>query len=213
MDCLEIGVKKRMKTDVVEIRPTGEGIGQALWETERAAVYCGLDRKQALRLRLLAEEMTGMLRTIIGASQYSYWVESEGNLYSLHLSTSVRMHPELREELLKTSTTGKNAAAKGFMGRLRDLFEQYCEADNMDPQAALGYTYVDVVGYDASVDAAPSMICGWSLNEYKAAIAAHKAEEPERWDELEKSITARLADEIKIYIRSNTVEIVIEKAF
>ena len=213
MDCLEIGVKKRMITDVVAIAPTGEGIDSALMETERAAVYCGLDRKQALRLRLLAEEMTGMLRTIIGASQYSYWVESEGNLYSLHLSTSVRMHPELREELLKTSTTGKNAAAKGFMGRLRDLFEQYCEADNMDPQAALGYTYVDIVGFDASVDASPSMICGWSLNEYKAAAMAHKEEEPEQWDELEKSITARLADEIKIYIRSNTVEIVIEKAF
>lgn len=202
-----------MKTDVVAIRPSGEGMEQALTETERAAAYCGLDRKQALRLRLLAEEMTGMLRTIIGASQYSYWVESEGSLYSLHLSTSVRMHPELREELLKTSTTGKNAAANGFMGRLRDLFEQYCEADNMDPQAAFGYTYMNIVGYDASVDVAPNLFCGWSLNEYKAAAEAHKAEEPERWDELEKSITAKLADEIKIYIRNKTVELVIEKAF
>ena len=213
MDCLEIGVKKRMKTDVVAIRTTGEGIGQALWETERAAAYRGLDRKQTLRLRLLAEEMTGMLRTIIGASHLCYWVESEDNLFSLHLQGRARMNPDLREELLKTSTTGKNAAAKGFMGRLRDLFEQYCEADTMDPQAPFGYTYVDIVGFDASVDASPSMICGWSLNEYKAAAMAHKEEEPERWDELEKSITARLADEIKIYIRGNTVEIVIEKAF
>lgn len=203
-----------MKTDVVEIRPTGEGIEQALAETERAAAFCGLDHKQSLRLRLLAEEMTGMLRTLIGETPLCYWVESEGRRFSLHLAGNVRMNPDLREELLKTSTSGKNAAAKGFMGRVRDIFRQFSEADYVDPRENLyGYTYVGVVGYDASLDVAPNMICGWSLNEYKAAVAAHMDEEREKWDEMEKSITAKLADEIKIFIRNKAVEIVIEKAF
>ena len=52
-----------MKTDVIEITNKGEGVENALTETERAAVYRGLTPKQTLRLRLLAEEMTGMLRS------------------------------------------------------------------------------------------------------------------------------------------------------
>lgn len=77
-----------------------------------------------------------------------------------------------------------------------------------------GYSYVGVVGYDASTDMSPNaMLYGWSLSAYKDAIEAKKNEEPEKWDELEKSITAKLADEIKIFIRMNTVEMVIEKTF
>ena len=40
-----------------------------------------------------------------------------------------------------------------------------------------------------------------------------KEEEAEKWDELEKSITAKLADEVKIFINGDAVEMVIEKTF
>ena len=52
-----------MKTDVIEISPTGEGMAEALRQTEKAAAFQNLNPKQGLRLRLLAEEMMGMLRT------------------------------------------------------------------------------------------------------------------------------------------------------
>ena len=55
-----------MKTDIIQITPDGVGISDVLQETEKAAAFRGLDRKQTLRLRLLAEEMTGMLKTIVG---------------------------------------------------------------------------------------------------------------------------------------------------
>ena len=53
-----------MKTDVIEITALESGIKEALAQTEKAAVYRGLSRKETLRLQLLAEEMMGMLRTI-----------------------------------------------------------------------------------------------------------------------------------------------------
>lgn len=37
-----------------------------LIEVEKTAVYCGLVHKDALRLRLLAEELMGMTANIIG---------------------------------------------------------------------------------------------------------------------------------------------------
>ena len=57
------------------------------------------------------------------------------------------------------------------------------------------------------------MMYGWSMTAYKNAVEEHREEEPDKWDELEKSITAKLADEVKVFIRGNIVEMVIEKAF
>ena len=204
-----------MKTDVISISPSGEGIQEALAETEKAAAFRELEPKQALRLRLLAEEMTGMLRTIVGKTRLRYWVESEGKRFSLHLTAETQMNPDLRRELLKTATSGENAAAKGFMGRIRDIFTSFCETTDIEAMSMeYGYGYVDVIGYDASLDVSPNaMLYGWSLNAYRNAVAAHKNEEAEKWDELEKSITAKLADEVKIFIRRNTVEMVIDKVF
>ena len=204
-----------MKTDVIEISPAGEGMAEALKETERAASYRGLTPKESLRLRLLAEEMMGMLRTIVGEERSRFWVEAEGKAFSLHLSTGVRMNADLREELLKTATSGKNAAVKGFMARVRDIFTQLSEPDSSTASPAdYGFSYVDVSSFDASMGVTThGMLYGWSMKEYRSAVEEHRTEAPEQWDELENSITARLADEVKIFIRGNAVEMVIEKAF
>ncbi len=205
-----------MKTDVMKISPTGEGMAEALRQTEKAAAFQELTPKQGLRLRLLAEEMMGMLRTIVGEGQASYWVEAEGARFSLHLAMGTRMNADLREELLKTSTSGKNAAVQGFMSRIKDIFVQLSEPDGegISP-SEYGFSYVDVTSFeDASLGVTThGMMYGWSMKAYKTAVAEHLEEEQDKWDELEKSITAKLADEVKVFIRGNTVEMVVEKAF
>ena len=204
-----------MKTDVIVISPTGDGMAEALKETERAAAYRGLTPKESLRLRLLGEEMMGMLRTIVGDGRASFWVEAEDKVFSLHLAAGVRMTADMREELLKTATSGRNAAVKGFMSRIRDIFTQLTEPDStaIDPKD-YGFSYVDVSSFDASMGVTThGMLYGWSMKEYKSAVQEHKEEEPDKWDELEKSITARLADEVRVFIRGNTVEMVVEKTF
>lgn len=202
-----------MKTDVIEITPSGEGIAEVLREAEKAAVYRELDPKQTLRLRLLAEETTGMLKMLVGDERLHFWIESEGNAFSLHLSALTRVDAETRKALLKASTSGKNAAATGFMGRLRDYFTRVYDTSDINALAnEIGY--VGLVGYDASMDMSPNaMLYGWSLNAYRQTVSEQKETETEKWDELEKSITAKLADEIKIFIRKETVEMIIEKAF
>jgi hypothetical protein len=204
-----------MKTDVIAISPLGEGMAEALKEIERAAAYRGLTPKESLRLQLLGEELMGMLRTIVGEGKSSFWVEAEEKAFSLHLMAGVRMNADLRDDLLRTATSHKNAAVKGFMGRIRDIFTQLSEPDGatMDPKE-YGFSYVDVSSFDASMGVTThGMLYGWSMKEYRSAVEEHRAEEPEKWDELEKSITARLADEVKVFIRGNTVEMVVEKAF
>ncbi len=205
-----------MKTDVIEISPTGEGMAEALRQTEKAAAYRDLSSKDGLRLRLLSEEMMGMLRTIVGEGRSSFWIESEGRRFTLHLTTDARMNADMREELLKTSTSGKNAAVRGFMSRVRDIFTQLSEPDGAGiSPLEYGFSYIDVPSFDdASLGVTThGLMYGWSMNAYKNAIREHREEEPDKWDELEKSITARLADEIRIFIRGSAVELVMEKAF
>ena len=169
-----------------------------------------------MRLRLLSEETMGMLRTIVGGGRSRFWIESEGRRFMLHLTADVQMNADMREELLKTSTSGKNAAVQGFMSRIRDIFTQISEpgGDSISP-TDYGFSYVDVTSFDdASLGVTThGMMYGWSMKAYKSAVAERREEEADRWDELEKSITARVADEIKIFILGNTVELVIEKAF
>ncbi len=204
-----------MKTDVIRITGSGEGIDSALLETEKAAEYRGLGHKQALRLRLLAEEMTGMLRTIVGdENEYTFWIENTGLVFRLHLATEVLVDRPLHDELLKASTSGKNAAAKGFMGRLKDILLRLREPGGMIQPTEYGYAYIDICEYDPSpLYPADAMCEGWSLKAYRSTIGDTREEEPERWDELEKSITANLADDISIFIRGDSVEMVVEKSF
>ncbi|MBQ1893225.1 MAG: hypothetical protein II155_03885 [Clostridia bacterium] len=203
-----------MRTDVITIFGTGDGISEALAETEKAAVYCGLEPKQALRLRLLAEEMTGMLRTIVTGGDYRYWIESKGKMFSLHLATDVRVGKEAYNELVKSSSSGKNDAAKGFMGRIRDVVLKLRDSSGAILPTEYGYAYVEAGGCDPEmIYTSAAMFEGWSMKAYREKVEAHKQESPEEWDELERSIMANLADEVKVFIRGNSVELEVDKNF
>ena len=203
-----------MKTDVIIIRPDGKGIDRALAEAEKAAVYCGLNEKQALRLRLLAEEMTGMLRTIVGDGEYRFRIESRGKAFSLHLETGVQVCRAVYEELVKSASSGKNDAAKGFMGRIRDIIIKMCAPGEGMLADEYGYAFVDPCGRDPALFfPTAAMYEGWSMKAYREQLEARGEKCTEQWDELERSITANLADEVKVFIRGSSVELIVEKTF
>ena len=56
----------------------------------------------------------------------------------------------------------------------------------------------------------------WSMQQYKSDVQSKReegGEAKEAWDELEKSIVAKIADEVKISIVGSTAEITVFKAF
>lgn len=205
-----------MKSDVTVIASEGKGIEEALIQAEKVAVYNELDEKQQLKLRLLTEEMTGMLRAIVGDMTATFWIEAENNHFELHLSTLTIMDSMKRDALLKTSSSGKNEAAKGFMGKLWDVLMKISEPEDSREPGALDYGYVhtDIGSFDAPMGIEMySTIGSWSLQNYKNKIQENIAESKEAWDELEKSVTAKLADEIRVRINGNMVEMILYKAF
>ena len=198
-----------MKTDIIHVTSEGDGIAQALAQVEAVAVYKSLPAKSTMHLRLLTEEMMGMVRALTGESEADFWIEDEDGVYQLHLKTDAAVSTVMREKLMEVSTSGQNKEAKGVMGKLRELFERSLEPTGIgrDPLLANGMA---VGAGSMEIGAASAGI--WLFSRYKTALQEGRGPQ-EDWDELEKSIVANVADEIEIGIKDNTVEMIIYKKF
>ena len=173
-----------MRSDIINIDNCGNGYQDALDQTAKAAQFRDLSHKEALRLRICAEEMLSLARSVTGELQACFWLESEGKKFDLHLSTKTVMDKEKRENLIASATSHRNEAANSFLGKLRDAFEaaMVSEQDNSIPEEALD----DLVN--------------------------HPIEIPE-WDEYEQSILRNAADTVKIAIRGGFVDMTVSKNF
>ena len=173
-----------MRSDLINIDNCGNGYQDALDQTAKAAQFRDLSRKEALRLRICAEEMLSLARSVTGELQARFWLESEGKKFDLHLSTKTVMDREKRENLIASATSRRNEAANSFLGKLRDAFEaaMVSEQDNSIPEDVLD------------------------------DLANHPIEIPE-WDEYEQSILRNAADTVKIAIRGGFVDMTVSKSF
>ncbi len=172
-----------MRSDIIIIDNKGNGLEAALQEAESTARFHELNGKETVQLRMLTEELMGLARSVTGEMAGKFWIDSEGKSFTLHLSTKTKMDANKRYQLISSSTSNKNEAAKGFIGMLRDKFETAMMAEE------------DGVCYD---------FAGNPMNENNS---------DEEWDRYERSILRRLADEIKIGVRGGAVEMEVRKQF
>ncbi len=198
-----------MKTDMIVVSSKGSQMEKALEQAEKVAAYKGLSGKNALHLRLLTEEMMGMMRSITGETEGVFWIEDENDVYRLHLQVTTRMDSDKRTQLLSAASSGKNESARGLMGKLRDFFDRGADEDVV----ALTSPLILPGMYEES--SLPTMDWEWSMMRYEEALAPsvqrQEKEALEAWDELEKSVVARVADDVKVSIRGRTVEMTLEK--
>ena len=172
-----------MKTDVITVSSKGSQMETALRQVDKVSAYKGLTGKNALHLRLLAEEMMTMMRSITGETQGKFWIEDQDGVYELHLQAATRMTSSKREQLLSAATSGKNESARGFMGKLRDFFERGADEDI----AALTSPLMMPGLYEHS--STPTLDWEWSMTQYEKALAYGVDRKDEKalkaWDELE----------------------------
>ncbi|MBO4367754.1 MAG: hypothetical protein J5859_03490, partial [Clostridia bacterium] len=150
----------------------------------------------------LAEEMLGMMRSIAGEVEGKFWIEDEDSVFQLHLKVNTGLNEKKREKLISASTSGKNEASKGLMGKLRSFFEP---SDDIP-------LFLDSVTMD-SPDGISDTV--WSMYSYRELLDRYVEEQRagavEAWDELEKSVVSHVADDVKVSIRGRDVEMVIYK--
>ena len=207
-----------MKSNICTLNKDLTCLEAVLAEVEKVTAYNGLEAKKALRIRLLAEELCGMLPGLVENFSGKFWAENEDGNYELHVELKADdMSLDLRDELISVSKSGKNAAATGIMGKIRAVAEtmllsaadptipvpngEFCDCNGFN----MGFGYMDpTIMYETGY------VYTWSLYNYKAAVEENK---DEAYDELERSIVAKLADDIIVGVRGKNVEIVVKKAF
>lgn len=176
-----------MKSDVINIDSRGNGFREAIEQTGKTAVFTGLDQNESLDLQLLTEEMLSLVRSITGEIEASFWIESQGKAFELHVSTKTVMDKEKRRELIDSSTSRKNEATTGFLGRLRNAFEEAMTAEADQPDRYM--TEDEITDLPHGILGTPD------------------------WDGYERSILQTVADEVKIGIRGGKVDVTICKRF
>ena len=207
-----------MAADIIRITSQGQGRKEALAATEKAGLDGGLERKEILRLRLLAEELVGMLRGIAGDVEADFWLERKDREYTLHLGADVTMTREMREQILKVSTSGENAAAVGFMGKIREMIAAALlprESSSLLSGLSAGLMIMASNSSPSAQRAAVDSF-SWSMKQYRDMVSSGMTEsETARaaWDELEKSIVASVADEVSVCVTGSHAEISIFKSF
>ncbi|MBO4353947.1 MAG: hypothetical protein J5860_03285 [Clostridia bacterium] len=201
-----------MKTSLMTVKSSGGGMSEALAVTENIGTEMGLDKKSVLRTRLLAEELFGMLRGIAGDVEATYWLEAEDKQIEMHMKADVKMTDDMKEQFLAASSSGKNYAAKGFMGKLKVMIaDVLLSMKEMAP-----YSMVNTVSYDPTGGVGGETVSVWSMMAYKDEVRKQMTaskEARDAWDELEKSIVANIADDVKVKIVGKNVEIIVYKTF
>lgn len=201
-----------MKTEIISVYSTGDGREMALDITERTGAYCRIDKQSVLRLRLLSEELIELLRPFAGDIRGDFWLETTDNKIEIHLKTEIPMDRKTKDELLSVSSSGKNSASKGLIGKIRDMISTLTLPE--DPEMKiLTDQALGMMSFGCQMGTHYGDAYTWSMNAYAASINKESSGAEEEKDELEKSIVGNLADEVKVSITGSKVEVVIYKAF
>jgi len=205
-----------METNHVYVNGAEERIELALAEADRFSEYQNLSVRDSLRIRLLTEELLGMVRGLTGDYTAMFWIEGNTRKCYLHLQAKTEMSNEKRAELIAASTSGKNAAAKGLGGHLRNLIE--IGLQSFDDVAKLNTQNGETVAlYSFGMEPTATTFSpgSWTLSRFRENLPAPEERKgtEDVWDQLEKSVLANLADDVSVGIRDQKVDITVEKKF
>ena len=198
-----------MKSNVCKIDKGIKDLDAILKECEKVAVYNELTHKQALQLRLLCEEIDGMLPKIVDDFDGALRIDFEGNVCKVNVSIELAdMTIDKKDDLIAIAKNKKNAAAVGIVGKISCAIDDFLLAE----EAVQTYTMASesfqmATGYNEGVNYEYL----WSLEQYKKQIS--QTQQDEAWDELEKSVIASVADDVIVGVRGRQVNIVVIKHF
>lgn len=175
-----------MKSEIIITDKQGHGFKNALETTRKIAEDTHRSEKEAMRLQHITDEMLSLVRSVTGENDMSFWIEYENGLYQFHLSTKTVMNLEKKANLVSSTSSLENDAAKGLLGKLRDKYQNAILMSSDCPDSDPAVMDHDI--YYCNLESA-------------------------EWDKYERSILRKVADEIRIGIRGGNVDMIISKRF
>ena len=195
------------KTQEIRLVSNGDDLDAVLDEAAKFSESMNLAAKDSLRVMLLTEETMGMIKTLTGEMELILSFIGQEDECIIRVETDTMMNIVKKENILAVSSTGKNALAKGIMGKVRDAFETASMMSGGSDLSAYGSPLM-VTGMPMNVY--PDRLMDrvyWTLDGYKKSVEDEEdsPEHKERWDELEKSIVSNIADDVQVGVRNGHV--------
>ena len=207
-----------MTTEEVYVKSDGSGFDSALKVVDDFNEGVKLTGRSAMHVRLLAEEMLGMVNAISHDFEALFWVEGDHKECRLKLHATIDMDPSKRRELMSVSSSGRNISARGVMGKIREMLEvsmeNYDDVGKLQMQYGISPMSYGMMGVDNEMMS--QAVLSWSLKQYRDSISDLKDENEaneEAWDELERSIVANIADDVQVGILRDEVRLIVTKRF
>ena len=184
----------------------------AIGRADSAIEELGLSKKDSFHLNLLFEETLGMLKEMTGEYSAVIWFEKYKDQCCIRLTAKTDMDMNKKKNLLDMSSDGTNSLVKGFMGKIRDVIENgvlgYNNVMKLQQEYGGGYVQYGTMGMYSSTEGMADTGIMWSLCEYRSSLSEEmeNASVKEAWDELEKSIVAKLAKDVVVGIKGDRVD-------
>ena len=191
-----------MKSDEIIIKGNDVNIQSIIAEVNKVADYYKIDPKKSIRLQLLAEELIGVEKGIMGYPTGVFYVETKNDEIMLCLSIESTVDYLAQEKFLELSKSGKNEATKGIGGKIRYIVNWMFSGCGTEYASTIDYEGVYSGLYSGHVPGTMYDM-GWSLTKYRD----NAQDDKDAWDELEMSIIGKLADDVLVGASNNKIEI------
>lgn len=197
-----------MKTKTINIRNTGEGIEEALHSVEDTVILQGFDHHSVIRLRLLAEETLGLVKSVTGEFSADFHADIIDEECTLILSARTSDLTENKDRLLSLTERSEGITTK-LAVLIETPFQQLL--DNEEAVSKVGIQKMSSNMLKELGRTGEGFV--WSLDSYELSLfySHHLAVEDENWAELSRSIIASLATEVRIHVFRDSVELVVIK--
>ncbi len=203
-------------TEQIFVNSDEERVGEVYEQVDAVIDSLKLYKTDALHMKLLFEETIGMIKAITEDFTALVWAERYNDECWLRLMGKTKMNIDKRLDLMSVSSSGENALAVGFMGKIKDIVETgmltYDGVSKLQ-QKYNGYGFdcdgpVKTIGPSTNPTSYSGFV--WTMDEYKQDLNNDKSLEAKGyWDELEKSIVASIAKNVIVGIDKNQIEMAI----
>ncbi len=197
------------------IKSTNENNPRFYDEADKLIKELDVSAKDAVHLKLILEELAGMLKAMTSDYQAMFWFEKYKDECCVKLTGKTTMDRSKKQDLIDTASNRKNMAAAGIMGKIGDIIENglldYSEVSKLSQMfggASVAYGSMGIYG-GAPDNMYPGVM--WSLRDYRESLETVQKEQggEEAWDELERSIVASIAKDVLVSVKGDRIDMTV----
>ena len=198
-----------MKTDNYTIKGDDSDVKEIQQVIEKMAAFNDLPEKDMLKLQLLAEELIGMEKGLMGFTHGDFYAENTGSEYRLCLHAEMNVDLDTQERFVNMSKDQKNNAYKGFLGKVRLIADTFTYTPS--GKEVIGYEAYALSDTYAPYFSPADYDMTWAFSKYKEDLEDDDSNPI--WDELEHSVIASLSDDLIVASRNKSIDVIVVKKF